>query len=186
MAAAFRVLLLIIAVLTAACSDSRPRPVLAPGGDFLLQSAAGPFDTRVQRGKVLLLFFGYTHCPDVCPTNLGTAAQAVKQLSAAERARVRLILVSVDPERDDLKKLAEYAAFFHPEMLGITGSPAEIAAVAKLYGAGYIRQPTRPDGSYAVDHTAHTYVIAPDGKLSAALPMGSPADHVVQAVRALL
>ncbi len=186
MSPAFRVFLLLIAVLTAACSDSRSRPVVAPGGDFVLQSAAGPFDTQAQRGKVLLLFFGYCNCPDVCPTNLGTAAQAIKQLTPEERARVRLVLISVDPERDDVKKLAEYAAYFHPDMIGLTGSPAEIAAVAKLYGAGYIRQATRPDGSYAVDHTAHTYVIAPNGKLSAALDMGSPVDKVVQAVRAQL
>lgn len=156
------------------------------GGDFVLQSAAGPFDTKAQRGKVLLLFFGYTHCPDICPTFLGTGAQALNRLSAEERKRVRLVLVSVDPERDTPAGLAEYTAFFHPDMVGVTGSPVEIAAIAKRYGAGYVKQPARPDGSYAVDHSAQTYVVAPDGRLAATLELGVPVDKVVEAVRKLL
>jgi protein SCO1/2 len=186
MAFYFRVFLLCLAALGAGCSDSRHRPVLASGGDFVLQSATGPFDTRVQRGKVLVMFFGYTHCPDICPTNLGVGAQALKQLSPEERARVRLIFVSVDPERDTPKALAEYAAFFHPEMIGVTGTPAEIASVAKSYGAGYIRQPDRPDGGYFVDHTAYTYIIDPKGKLATVLDMNSPVDAVLKAVRSVL
>lgn len=181
-----RFLILAAAVLLAACSDSRPPAGAPTGGDFVLQSAAGPFDTKAQRGKVLLLFFGYTHCPDICPTFLGTGAQALNRLSAEERSRVRLVLIGVDPERDTPKSLAEYTAFFHSDMVGVTGSPEEIAAVAKRYGAGYVKQPARSDGSYAVDHSAQTYVVAPDGKLAATLELGVPVDKVVDAVRKLL
>lgn len=152
----------------------------------MLQSAAGPLDTKTMRGKVLLLFFGYTHCPDICPTFLGTGAQALNRLSAEERARVRLVLVSVDPERDTPTRLAEYTAFFHPDMIGVTGTPAQIAAVAKLYGAAYVKQELRPDGGYAVDHSAQTYVVAPDGRLAATLDLGTPVDKVVETVRKLL
>ncbi len=177
---------LIFAVLLAACSDPRP-PAGAPvGGDFVLQSAAGPFDTKTVRGKVLLLFFGYTNCPDVCPTFLGNGAQALNRLSAAERAKVQLVFVGVDPERDTPAGLKEYTAFFHPEMLGVTGTPAAIAAVAKLYGAAYVKQPVRPDGGYAVDHSAQTYVVGPDGRLAATLYVGTPVDKVVDTVRKLL
>ncbi|MDO8933279.1 MAG: SCO family protein [Rhodocyclaceae bacterium] len=181
-----RFLAVLAVALLAACSDARSPADAPAGGDFVLQSSAGPFDTRVLRGKVLILFFGYTNCPDICPTFLGNGAQALNRLSAAERARVRLVLVGVDPERDTPAGLKEYTAFFHPEMIGVTGSPAEIAAVAKLYGAGYVKQPARPDGSYAVDHSAQTYVVGPDGRLAATLDLGTPVDKVVDTVRKFL
>lgn len=181
-----RRLLLLLAVLLVACSDASS-PAGAPvGGDFVLQSAAGPFDTKAQRGKVLLVFFGYTNCPDICPASLGYGAQALNQLTAAERARVRLVMVSVDPQRDSGQRLKEYTAYFHAEMIGVTGTAEEIATVAKRYGAGYVKQPPRPDGSYAVDHSAHTYLVAPDGKLAAVLNLGTPVEAVVASIRKLL
>lgn len=161
-------------------------PALPAGAEFVLQSADGPVDSKSLRGKVLLIYFGYTNCPDICPAALATGGQVLKMLSNEERARVKLILVSVDPERDSVAHLKEYTAFFHPDMLGLTGTPGEVAALAKAYGAGYARQPARPDGSYAVDHTTSTYVVAPDGKLSAVLDLGAPTDTVVSAVRKLL
>ncbi len=181
-------LLSLLATLLAGCSDSSTQsaPGVPVGGDFILQSADGRVDTRALRGKVLLVYLGYTHCPDVCPASLAAGAQALSTLTAEERAKVRLIMVSVDPERDTPALLKEYAAYFHPEMIGVTGSAEEIAAVAKSFGAGYIRQPTRPDGSYAVDHTTRTYVVAPDGKLAAALELNTPVEKYVDTVRGLL
>lgn len=177
----------LFAAFLAGCSDHRAPPPGGPaGGDFVLRSADGPVDTRALRGKVLLLYFGYTHCPDVCPASLAAGAQTLNALSADERARVRLIMVSVDPERDTPERLKEYAAYFHPEMAGVTGTPEEIAAVAQSFGAGYVRQPAKPDGSYAVDHTTRTYVVAPDGKLAASLDLGTPAEQIIGTVRALL
>ncbi|MBL8490054.1 MAG: SCO family protein, partial [Rhodocyclaceae bacterium] len=85
--------------------------------------------------------------------------------------------------RDTPAMLREYAAFFHPEMVGLTGTPAEIAAVARSFGAGYLRQPLRPDGGYAVDHTANTYVVGPDGQLAETLPPGADPDQVLAALR---
>ncbi len=179
--------LLLLATALAGCSEQRVEAPGAPaGGDFVLRSAGGPVDTKALRGKVLLIYFGYTHCPDVCPASLAAAAQALNTMSAEERAKVRLIMVSVDPERDTPERLKDYAAYFHPEMLGVTGTAEEVAAVAKAYGAGYIRQPARPDGSYAVDHTTRTYVVAPDGKLAARLELGTPADKFVETVRGLI
>ena len=186
MAPPFRLLVFVVAALLAACSDSRAPAGAAQGGDFILRSPAGAFDTQAMRGKVLLLFFGYTYCPDVCPTFLATGAQALNRLTAEERRRVRLVFVSVDPERDAPQVLAQYTAYFHPDMLGVTGTPAEVAAAAKLYDAHYVRQPPRPDGSYAVDHSTQTYVVGANGKLVAVLDLGTPVGSVVEIVRKLL
>jgi protein SCO1/2 len=182
---AFSVAILFAAAL-AGCSEQRVEPPTPKGGDFVLRSADGPVDTRALRGKVLLIYFGYTHCPDVCPASLAAGAQTLNTLSAEERGKVRLIMVSVDPERDTPARLKEYAAYFHPEMSGVTGSTEEIAAVARAYGAGYIRQPARPDGSYAVDHTTRTYVVAPDGRLADTLELNAPVESYLTAVRGLL
>jgi protein SCO1/2 len=156
------------------------------GGDFVLQSAAGPLDTRTLRGKVLLVYFGYANCPDICPASLAAGTQALNALKPDERERTRLIMVSVDPERDTPARLKEYTAYFHPAMVGVTGTPAEIAAVAKAYGAGYVRQPPRPDGGYAVDHSADTYVVAPDGRLAQVIHFAAPAATITEAVSKLL
>lgn len=156
------------------------RPV---GGDFTLQTANGALALHDLRGKVVLLYFGYTNCPDVCPASMSAGSQALTQLSAQERADTRLLFVSVDPARDTPAKLKEYAAYFHPEMIGATGTPEQIAAVAGAYGASYARQAARADGGYAVDHSAQTYVIAPDGRLAEEVEYGANAAKVVQAVR---
>jgi protein SCO1 len=161
-------------------------PKLPAGGDFVLQSAEGLVDSKGLRGKVLLVFFGYTHCPDLAPLALSSSSQAFNALSAEERSRVRMLMVSVDPGRDTLARLKEYTAFFHPEMLGVTGSDEAVAQVAGAFGAAYRRQPAREDGSYVVDHTASTYVVGPDGRLSAVLELGAPVDKILSTVRGLL
>ena len=172
------------------CSDAGnsgsrlpPRPI---GGDFVLPASTGTLDTRELRGKVLLLFFGYVNCPDVCPASMAAGAAALNALSPAERDKVRMAMISVDPERDTTDRLKEYVAFFHPAMIGAVGTPEQTAAIAQSFGVGYVRQPTRPDGSYAVDHSALTYVVGTDGNLAEVLPLGTPTERVVAVVRGLL
>lgn len=160
---------------------SRPQ-----GGDFTLQGAHGKVALQDFRGKVVLLYFGYTYCPDVCPTSLALLAQALSSLTPDELARVQAIFVSVDPERDSVERLGEYAPFFHPAIVGATGTPAQIAAVAAQYGASYAKQPPNADGLYAVDHSSLTSVIDPQGRLVASLPHGSSPQQIVDAVRPLL
>jgi protein SCO1/2 len=176
--------------LLAACSDSgtgeRVLAARPSGGDFILQSAAGPLDTKALRGNVLLVYFGYINCPDICPVSMAAGAAALNGLTAAERARTRMIMISVDPERDTPAKLKEYVAYFHPAMIGAVGTAAETAAIAKSFGVGYLRQATRPDGTYAVDHSSQTFVIGPDGKLMELLPLGVATDKVLATVRKLL
>jgi protein SCO1/2 len=180
----------LVAVFLGACSDSgmgeRVLVARPEGGDFVLQSAAGPVDTRALRGKVLLVYFGYVNCPDICPASMAAGAAALNALTPEERARTRMIMISVDPERDTPAKLKEYVAYFHPAMIGVAGTATETAAIAKSFGVGFLRQPTRPDGGYAVDHSSQTFVIGPDGKLMELLPLGVDTGRVVAAVRKLL
>lgn len=178
------VLLLLSCVLLAACS---PTPGGKPAGaDFVLQGPAGPVDSHNFRGKLMLVFFGYVHCPDVCPTSLAAMNEVLNGMTPEERARIQPILISVDPERDTPEALKNYAAYFHPSLIGVTGNPEQVAMLAKAFGAGYVRQPTRPDGSYAVDHSANTYLVGKDGKLAATLPLGAPVDDLRAAIRKAL
>lgn len=156
------------------------------GGDFTLRGKSGPVALSDYRGKVVLVYFGYTFCPDVCPTSLSLMAQALSSLTAAEREHVRGIFISIDPERDTLDRLQEYAPFFHPGIVGISGTPEQVAAVARQYGASYMKQKPAAGGLYAVDHSSITYVIDTQGRLVASLPHASPAQQIVDAVRPLL
>ncbi|MFZ2852773.1 MAG: SCO family protein [Rhodocyclaceae bacterium] len=168
-------------------TENRPLLAEAPkGGDFTLQGKDGSVALRDYRGKVVLLYFGYTFCPDVCPTSLSLMAQALSALTPAERERVQGIFVSLDPERDTLERLKEYAPFFHPAIVGITGTPEQLAAVAGQYGASYMKQKPDSKGLYAVDHSSITYVIDPQGQLAASLPHASTPQQIIEAVRPLL
>ena len=161
-----------------------PRAAMLEGGDFTLHSAAGPVALGDFRGKVVLLYFGYTYCPDICPTSLAATAEALKQLNPDELARVAVILVSVDPKRDTPARLKEYAEFFHPAIVGVTGTPEELAAVAKRYGVFYAEQKVATAGDgYVVDHSADTYVVAADGKLVGRIAHATPPDQVAAIIR---
>lgn len=154
-------------------------PLDGPVVDFTLQSAKGPVRLSDFRGKVVLLYFGYTFCPDICPTSLAATARALRELPEADLANVQTIFVSVDPERDTPAHLEEYAHFFHPNILGVTGSPEDVARAAKPFEVVYRKHETNGAGGYVVDHTALTYVIAPDGHLAARLPHAARASIVL-------
>lgn len=153
------------------------------GGDFSLMGTQGPLSLRDFRGKLVLLYFGYTYCPDICPTSLVVWANALNALAPHERAQVQPIFVSVDPERDSLARLAEYTAFFHPTILGATGTLDQLREVSRRYGAVFARQENISAGGYVVDHTAATYLIAPDGRLVESLAHATPPEQLVSAIR---
>lgn len=175
---------LLCAVVLVACSpgDEKPRSGAPAGGDFVLQGPQGAVDSKGLRGKLLLIYFGYVNCPDICPASLAVMNQVLNGLPAEQRQRIQPILISVDPARDTPDKLVTYTAYFHPSLIGVTGSEEEVARAAALFGAGYVKQPVRPDGSYAVDHSANTYVVDKTGKLVATIPIGMPADEVAAIV----
>lgn len=156
------------------------------GGDFALQGADGPVVLERYRGKVVLLYFGYTFCPDICPTALSFLAQSFSGLAPDELNRTRGIFISVDPERDTMEVLKAYAPFFHPNIVGATGTAEQVAKVARQYGASYMKQKPDSDGLYSVDHSSFTYVIDTEGRLAAALPHGTQPQIIVEKVRLLL
>jgi protein SCO1/2 len=157
------------------------------GGDFVLDSVNGPVALADLRGKVVLIYFGYTWCPDICPTNLVLIAGALKALKPEELERVQVLFVSVDPERDSVERLAEYSGYFHPEILGLTGTPRQIAEVAKLYGAAYRRTELADSAmGYVVDHSAYSHLVDTQGKLVSNLDHATPSAEIVAAIRTLL
>ena len=185
-AALLAVIVLGLALFWAPEMPERPLPkaAIAAGGDFTLESASGPVSLKDYRGKLVLLYFGYTFCPDICPTSLAATAEGLKQLKPEEAARVAMIFISVDPERDTPARLKEYVEFFHPNLVGVTGKPADLAEIAKRYGVFYAKQKVETaGGGYVVDHSSDTYVLGPDGQLLGKIAHATPPDQVVAEIR---
>jgi protein SCO1/2 len=138
------------------------------------------------RGKVILLYFGYTHCPDVCPTSISLMAQALNELSTEEIKQVVGLFVSVDPARDDVHKLAEYAGYFHPNFIGVTGTPEAVAQAARRYGVQYRIIHTDDSAmDYFVDHSTAIYLIDQQGVLRFAFAHDTAPEVLLGAVRML-
>jgi protein SCO1/2 len=156
------------------------------GGDFVLQSSDGDISTESFRGKVLLLYFGYTQCPDVCPTSLSLVAQSLNELDSRELEKIGGIFVSVDPRRDTLDVLANYVSYFHPNLVGVTGSADKIADAARLYGVQYSFTETADSAmGYVVNHSANVYLIDQKGELRYAFPHETPPEAMLGAMRKL-
>jgi len=136
------------------------------GGDFTLLSAKGPVSLRDFRGKVVIMFFGFTSCSDVCPTGLSKIASVINLLQEDYHGKVAGIFITVDPGRDTPEITSKYASFFHDQIIGVSGSIEEIAEVARNYYILY--QPVEiPDSNlgYTIDHTATSYVIDSEGEI---------------------
>ncbi len=165
-----------------------PTPVAntPAGGDFVLSSPGGPVSLADYRGKVVLIYFGYTFCPDICPTSLANLAQALSALTPSELEKVQGLFISVDPARDSMEVLKIYTPYFHSHLLGLSGTPEQLAVIARQYGVRYMMQKPNAEGLYSIDHSSFTYVVAPDGKLAATLPHGSSPRQAVDMIRELL
>jgi protein SCO1/2 len=136
------------------------------------------------RGRVVTVFFGFTHCPDACPTTLVEMAQVMRELGP-DAARVQVLFVTVDPERDTPAVLAQYVPSFHPEFLGMCGDAEATARVAKEFKVFYQKQPSK-DGGYSVDHSAGTYVFDREGRLRLFAPYGKGGAAILHDIRLLL
>jgi protein SCO1/2 len=153
----------------------------AIGGPFSLVDASGqPVTDQTYRGKWLLLFFGYTHCPDVCPTTLADVAQAWHDLGAVGDM-LQPVFITVDPERDTPKVMHDYVAAFDGRIAALTGSPAQIAAAAKAYRAYYAKSGDGPD--YAMEHSAVLYLMRPDGSYAGFIPPDTGSPTIVQRIK---
>ena len=144
------------------------------GGDFTLASKSGPVSLSAFNGKVVLLFFGYTHCPDVCPRGLQLISEA-KEWLGPEAGNVQPLMISVDPERDTIEVLADYVSNFHPSIIGLTGAVEKIKAVASAYKAYFAKGEVDKHGDYFMDHSPFIYLMGPNGQyLAHFVPNTSP------------
>lgn len=177
----------------AACGEQKlPSPFKASDvsasyakADFRLNEATGkPVSLADYRGKVVLLFFGYTHCPQICPTTLADLAQVMRILGK-DADRVQVLFVTLDPERDTRDLLAQYPPAFYPTFKGLSGDSMATAQAAQAFGVVYEKQPNK-NGGYELDHSAGTYLIASGGRPVLLAPYGQRAELLVQDIRLLL
>lgn len=149
------------------------------GGPFTLTSPDGATVTdQTYRGKWLLVYFGYTFCPNTCPTTLFEIAAALQKLGP-DAAKVQPIFITVDPERDTRDVMAQYTQSFDPRIVGLTGSPAQIAAVAHEYGAYYVAHKSGESANdYLIDHSTYVYVMNQQGKFVQAFEANTSADRI--------
>jgi len=159
----------------------------AIGGPIALVGADGEAVTEAAfAGGPAVIYFGYTYCPDVCPTSLHTIAEALDLLGAASEA-VTPIFITVDPKRDGIDVVGDYAAAFHERMVGLTGSPDQIAAAAKAFRVVYLaRDKGRSDDDYLVDHSSYYYLMDADWKLAAVMVHEITPAQMADAIRQLL
>lgn len=160
-------LVLCTAIILLVTSGGRPTPTLpqvaAIGGPFSLTDQNGRTVTEEDfKGRPFLVFFGFTHCPDICPTTMFEISEIIKKLGP-DADRVRALFITVDPERDNPAALKDYLSSFDPRISAVTGDEAAIAAVAKAYRAYFKRVPLA-DGGYTMDHTAIIYLMGKDGR----------------------
>ncbi len=153
--------------------------------EFNLETATGPVSLDEFEGKIVLLYFGYTFCPDICPATLAEVSNALDMLGR-KAEDVQLIMISVDPGRDTPEMLRDYVTHFHPSFLGATGSEEEIATVATLYGIFYEKHEGTAASGYLVDHTATVMAIDQEGHLKLIFSYGTPAQEIAEDLDHLL
>ena len=163
----------------AALEEPQPVP------DFTLMGAGGPVSLSDFRDQYVFLYFGYTYCPDFCPTTLAKLRQ-VREGLGDDAGRMQAIMISVDPGRDTPDLLGRYVAAFDPTFVGLTGTPDEIDAVGDTYGLFYEIHEGSAATGYLVDHSTRTYLIGPDGRALVAYPHDATVDAIVADLRWLL
>ena len=164
--------------------DKKSHLPLPTGGDFTLQSADGAVNLADFRGKVVVLYFGYTACPDICPTSMATLKAAMALLTPIEVAKVQGLFVSVDPERDTLAHIQQYVRYFHPSLVGVSGAQVALQEITRRYGVFY-RKVEVPGSAmaYTIDHSAVLYVLDKQGKLQEQVQHAVPPAELAAAIR---
>lgn len=184
---------LVLAALLTGCERAPQQPALQltdiTGADFGRGFSLTDHNGRARtladfRGKVVTVFFGFTHCPDVCPTTLAEMAQVMRELGP-DAEKVQVLLITVDPERDTAEVLRQYVPSFHASFLGLYGDADAIARTAKEFKVFYQKQPL-PGGGYSVDHSAGTYIYDRQGRLRLYASHGRGAAVLVHDIRMLL
>jgi cytochrome oxidase Cu insertion factor (SCO1/SenC/PrrC family) len=158
----------------------------AIGGPFTLTDQSGRRRSDAEfRGKLLIIYFGYTYCPDICPADLQQIGLAVDNLGDVGSA-VQPLFITIDPARDTPEVLSQYVPSFHPRLLGLTGSPDEIAAVAREYKVVYAKYQPSDGGPYLMDHSGFVYIVDPAGKYRGFFPPGTAEDRMREMIKNIL
>ncbi len=156
------------------------------GGEFSLTDQFGkPFTLKSVQGNVVLLFFGYTLCPDVCPSTL-LEMKGTLEILGDQADGVKVLFITLDPERDTSEIMKNYLEFFDPRIVGLGGTQAEVDRVAKQYAARYRKRQVGSTAGYLLDHTAFSYLIDKEGKLRYLFPFKTPPQFIATGVRKLL
>ena len=162
------------AACTPAANSAPPLEGAAIGGPFTLTDQNGArFSSDRLDGKYRLVYFGYTYCPDICPVDLQQIGQAMRQLEKSDpalAAKVQPVFITTDPARDTPPVMKEFAAAFHPRLIGLTGTPEEIAAVSRAFGVYAVKRETEGASGYLVDHSRIAFLFGPGGEPIAMLP----------------
>lgn len=196
MKASRNTVLAILAVVLVAAMAIGSRIMVWSGGEHASASIGGPF-TLVDgdgktvsdadfRGKWMLIYFGYTFCPDVCPTALSSVTAAMDKLSPAEQVKLTPVFITLDPARDTPAVMKDYAAAFHPKMVGLTGSDEQVAQVMKAYKVYGAKAKGGDATTYTVDHSSILYLVGPDGRFVAHFPHGTSVDDLATALKKYL
>lgn len=165
---------------------SLPFVTREPGGAFLLTDHTGmPFTQNKLKGQPTLIYFGYTFCPDICPTHLVDTMQALDRLGPIGK-KIQPIFISIDPERDTVALLKGYVAHFSDTMIGLTGTPEQVAQAAKVFGASYRKVNAKSGDSYQMDHSALSYLMGRDGQFLTIVPPNIGPDAMAAKIRATL
>ena len=155
------------------------------GGPFTLTDQTGRTRSESEfRGELMVVYFGYTYCPDVCPADLMAISRALDELGPAAEG-IQPVFITVDPERDT-KALANYVAAFHPSLVGLTGSPEEIRRVANSYKAFYVKVPDERSGEYSIDHAGVIYLMDRNGEYLGFMPPQTNPDRLTEVLRKYL
>jgi cytochrome oxidase Cu insertion factor (SCO1/SenC/PrrC family) len=156
------------------------------GGPFTLTDQSGHRRSDSEfRGKLLIVYFGYTFCPDICPTDLQQIGLAVDRLGEAGAA-VQPVFITIDPDRDTPEVLAQYVPSFHPRLIGLTGTPDELAAVAREYKVFYSKFQPPEEGPYLIDHTGFVYIVDATGQYRGVFPPGTQEDRMREMIAKIL
>lgn len=154
------------------------------GGDFTVEILNADLALNDFLGKTVILYFGYTQCPDICPITLSTISDALKQMTASELEAVQALFVSIDPERDNTARLEEYSQYFHESLIGATAEPDVIEAIADQYGISYeFIETDLGAAGYIINHSSAIYIVNKSGDLVSILPFGVSADAILDSVR---
>jgi protein SCO1/2 len=186
-----RSLRILLALLVTACSqpahfNATDLTGSTIGTDFSLPDQTGKLRRLSDfKGKVAIVFFGYTQCPDVCPTTLSTLREVMTQLGP-QAERVQVLFVTLDPQRDTPALLAQYVPSFHPTFLALRGDDAATGATAQAFKVFYKKQPGSAPGTYSIDHSTGSYVYDPQGRLRLYVKYGDTAEHITGDLKQLL